>query len=176
MLYRELEKTPVKEIPLVHMREDFTQEEMDYLYQKYRTRLFNCHEFDLDAIYKRFPNYRKNILLELDYNDDILNRLEPNKIGGFCIDLAHFMTAKERHTVEHDYVMKRLKNTKFMANHLNGYSSIRKIDLHFVNNKKQFNYLKRLPKKVFGKVIGLELENTIKKQLDFKKYLKKLLP
>ncbi|MBU0456757.1 MAG: hypothetical protein ABH824_07365 [Nanoarchaeota archaeon] len=174
-LYEALENSSVKEIKLVHLREDFTKKELDYFYNKFNTRLFNCHEREFDAIYRNFPQYRKNIVLELNYDNKIENKIEPNKSAGFCIDFAHMKVAKDRHTCEYDYILKRLKNTHFQANHLNGYSKRKKEDLHFVTNKNQFDYLKELPKEIFGKVIGLELENSIKKQLEFKKYLVKIL-
>ncbi|MBU0470004.1 MAG: hypothetical protein KKA62_02300 [Nanoarchaeota archaeon] len=175
-LYQELEKSSVKEIKLVHLRgNDFTKKELDYFYKKFNTRLFNGHECDFDKIYRNFPQYRKNLVLELDYDNKMKNKKEPNKGGGFCIDFAHLKVAKERKTIEYDYALKRLKNTKFQANHLNGYGKSKKRDLHFVTNKNQFDYIKNLPKEVFGKVIGLELENSIKKQLEFKKYLVEIL-
>ena len=51
----------------------------------------------------------------------------------------------------------------------------KKRDLHFVNNLKEFDYLKELPRKIFSKVIALELENSIKEQLKFKDYIVKLM-
>jgi hypothetical protein len=63
----------------------------------------------------------------------------------------------------------------FACNHLNGYSFKRNTDLHTIRSLKDFNYLKTLPKFLFGNVIGLETENNISRQLEFKKYLVKLL-
>ena len=176
VLYKELEKSCIKKIVLVHLRgEDFTEKELEYFYKRWKTRLFNCHDNHFDLLYKKFPKFRKNIVLELNYDDKMKNKLPPNKMGGFCIDLAHLNCAKKRHKIEWDYVIKHLKDTKFMANHLNGYSKVKKRDLHFVNSVKELDYLKELPTKVFGKVIGLEMENSIKKQLEFKDYIVDLL-
>lgn len=175
-LYKELEKSCVEKVKLVHIRgQDFTKPEIEYFYNRYKTRLFNCHEGEFDRLYKKFPRFRKNIVLELNYDNNIENKLEPNRMGGFCLDLSHFKAAEERHSAECGYVMKRLKNTKFKANHLNGYGKRNKTDLHFVTSKHQFDYLKELPKCLFGEVIALELENSIKKQLEFKEYLVKML-
>ena len=175
-MYQELEKSCIKKIKLVHMRgEDFTAEEMEYFYKRWKTRLFNCHEKYFDQLYQKFPKFRKNIVLELNYDNKIENKLPPGKMGGFCIDLSHIKCAKEKHKLEWDYMMGHLKDTKFMANHLNGYSKRKKRDLHFVNNLKEFDYLKELPRKIFSKVIALELENSIKEQLKFKDYIVKLM-
>jgi hypothetical protein len=175
-LYSILEKSSVKEIKLVHLREeDFTKKEIEYLIKRFKCKLFNCHESGLDKLYKKFPFFRKNILLEPNYDNIIENKRQPYELGGFCIDFAHFKCAKEMHTIEYDYVLKHFKNTKFKANHLNGYSKSKKRDLHFITNVNQLNYLQNLPKKVFSKVIGLEMENTIKKQVEFKKHITKIL-
>ncbi len=176
VLYKELEKSCIKRIALVHMRgQDFTLEEMNYFYNRWKTRLFNCHEHEFDLLYQKFHRFRKNIVLELNYDNKIENKLPPNKMGGFCIDFAHIKVAKDYHDVEWDYMMSHLKDTKFMANHLNGYSKSKKRDLHFLTNRNQLDYLKELPKKIFSKVIGLEMENSIKKQLEFKEYIVKLM-
>jgi hypothetical protein len=161
---------------LVHLREeDFDKKEIEYLFNRFGCRLFNCHENGLDKLYKKFPQYRKNILLELNYDNKIENKHEPYDVGGFCIDLAHLEAAKERSSVEYDYVLKHLKNTKFKANHLNGYSKKRKCDLHFIKDLRSFDFLKDLPQEVFSNVIGMEMENTIKKQLEFKKHIVNML-
>jgi hypothetical protein len=176
VVYRELEKSCVKTIKLVHIRgQDFTKKEMDYFFNRFNTRLFNCHEHEFDMLYKKFQSYRKHFVLELNYDGVIENKLEPNKMNGFCIDFSHIYSAKERHKMEWDYMVGHLKDTKFHANHLNGYTKRRKRDLHFVTNKNQFNYLTKLPACIFSKVIGMELENTISKQLEFKKYIVKIL-
>ena len=176
ILYQELEKSSLKEIKLVHLRgEDFTKKEILYFQKRWKTKLFNCHEEYFDQLYKKFPKFRKNILLELDYDNRIENKLPPNKMGGFCLDLAHLKVAKSNQSLEWSYVQKHLKDTKFQANHLNGYSQTKNQDLHFITNLSQFNYLKELPKQVIGKVIALELENSIKTQLKIKKHLIKLL-
>ena len=48
-------------------------------------------------------------------------------------------------------------------------------DLHTVRNLKDFDYLKSLPKFLFGNIIALEVENSISEQLEFKKYLSEFL-
>lgn len=169
--YAHLDNSCLKEIPLVHLRGDFGQEELIYFRRRFKTNWFNCHESDLDLIYQRFSSFRKNILLEMDYNNKIENRLSPLRIGGFCIDLSHLKAAQDNNKLEYNYVLNHLDNVKFQANHLNGYSRKRKRDLHFVTNKNQFAYLTDLPKKVFGDIAALELENSICKQLEFKEYL-----
>ena len=112
VLYKELEASCVEEIKLVHLRgEDFTKKEILYLKKQFKTKLFNCHEEYLDILYKKFPEFRKNIVLELNYDDRIENHLQPNRLDGFCIDFAHMKAAKDYHDVEYDYIMQHIKDT-----------------------------------------------------------------
>ena len=175
-LYSQLETSGVIEVKLLHLRSDFSQEELEYFFNKYKTRYFNCHPSDLDNFYQKFAQYRKYILLELNYKYNLFPLpIEPKQMGGFCIDLAHFKTAQVRKTPDYDYVTERKHNTKFLANHLGGYSKSKIHDLHFVTNENQFDYLLDLPEYIFGEVIALELENSIRKQLKFKEYVVRLL-
>ncbi|MFH1586161.1 MAG: hypothetical protein ABIB79_05320 [archaeon] len=119
---------------------------------------------------------RNRLLLELNYDNKLSDEVDVRKIRGFCIDLSHFQASKDRGTKEYDYVMK-YKNNKslFIANHLNGYDSKRKRDMHWVKSLKDFDYLKTLPKFLFGEYIALEVFNPIKEQLRFKEYVAKVL-
>lgn len=98
-----------------------------------------------------------------------------NKIGGLCIDLSHLWSAKYKHAKEFDKTNQDLKKYKVGCNHLNGYSYKYRVDTHFVRNNKQLDYLKEVPKKYFGKVILLEMQNSIKQQLEYKEYIIKIL-
>jgi hypothetical protein len=177
--YRELESSSIKEIKLVHLRaRDFTPEELDYFSNRFGTKIFNCHEKDFDLAYQKFPKYRKQLALEMNYDNLIENSLPPDKMGGFCLDLSHLYTAFVRQRAEYDYVLRHLKYTSVKANHLNGFSFRRKRDLHFVTDKHQFDYLlelKRISPSFFSRVIAFELENSIRKQLEFKDYILKMI-
>jgi len=174
-LYQELEKSGVEEVKLLHLRDDFKTEELEYFWKRFKTRWFNCHEHELKIFYDKFPKFRKNILLELTPWPDLAVKIEPNRLGGFCLDLAHVQMLQEReHRKKVDYIISRLKNTPVHANHLNGYSFEFKKDQHFVSRKEQLNYLTKLPEKMFGEVLALEMENSIKSQLKYKEYIVKL--
>src|SRR3989344_8737969 len=120
--YAALEKSGLEEIPLVHIRgQDFTEEELEYFVKIFKTKWFNCHTNELNSMYLKFPRFKEKILLELQFINAVNNRVEPNKLGGFCIDLAHHWAAKLRNYVEYSYVNQRIKNTPVRANHLNGF-------------------------------------------------------
>lgn len=171
--YKELEKSGVKEIPLVHIRaQNFTEEELDYFITKFKTKWFNCHEKDSEIVFNRHPKHRKKILLEFDHNNKVENKIQPEEVGGLCIDISHYRESKEIGGVECKYILKHAKQIK--ANHLNGFDDFRK-DTHHLKHKYQLDYLKELPKKLFSNSIALEMDNSIKEQLKFKKYIVKIL-
>lgn len=61
------------------------------------------------------------------------------------------------------------------CNHLNGWDAKINRDMHTIYDLSNFDYLKTLPEFLFGKIIALETFNSIKEQLEFKKYLVRLL-
>ncbi len=163
------------EIPFVHIRCDTDKKELEFLSKNFKSRYFNIHENHFEDL-KKWNGFLKRLCVELNYDDYIPKIMDVNKIGGFCIDLSHFKAAEERGSKEFSYVFKRRKNDKkFICNHLNGYSYKKRRDLHLVSSTKEFDYLISLPKFVFGKIIALEMYNSISEQLKFKKYLVKLL-
>jgi hypothetical protein len=174
-VYSALEKSKIKTLPLVHIRNGMHKDELKLLEKKYKSKCLTIHEDSFKYLHK-WNGHHKKLYLEMNYNDKIPKDAKVEKIGGFCIDLSHFKSAKERGVIEYNYIMKRkgLKK-RFLGNHLNGYSSKEKRDIHAVNNVKQFDYLLTLPKFVFGKYIALEMFNTIEEQIKYKKYLLRLL-
>lgn len=173
-LYKALEKSKIKYIPHVHIRDDFEKWELDFFYKKYGTRIFNFHEHSFDDLHK-WPGYAKYIYLEYNYDNRIPKLVRVKKIGGLCIDFSHFWASKYRDADEYDKTVSDLNKFKVGCNHLNGYSYKLKRDLHYVSDLKQFDYLKEIPRKYFGNVISIEVNNSIVDQLRFKKYLIKLL-
>ena len=111
----------------------------------------------------------------MDTNNYISQKVIVEKIGGFCVDLSHFKLAQTQWTKEFDYTYFRKEKANFGCNHLTGCCAEKNADLHMIKSLKDFDYLKTLPKFLFGKVIGLEIGNSISQQIKFKKYLVKLL-
>jgi hypothetical protein len=173
-LYRKLLNNGF-EIPFVHIRSDSDKQELEFLAKNFQSRDFNIHERDFNHL-DRWNGFLKQLCLELNYDNYIPKSMNINKIGGFCIDLSHFKAAEERKSKEFLYVLKRKNNNKkFLCNHLNGYSYKKRSDMHLISSTKDFDYLLSLPKFVFGKIIAMEMYNSIQEQLKFKKYLVKLL-
>lgn len=172
--YRLLEKSCIKEVPFVHIRHDVSIEEIEYFIKKYKTKYFNIHE-DHFKILDKWKGYWDKLYLEMNYDGIINKNVKVRRIGGFCVDLSHFKSSIDRGVEEVYYTYLRRNKIKFVCNHLNGYNPIERGDKHIITNLKDFDYLTTLPKYIFGKVIALEVDNSIKEQIKFKEYLIKVL-
>ena len=123
----------------------------------------------------QWEGYWDKLYLEMDYNSEIGKNVKVRKIGGFCVDLAHFKSAIARGSEEAYYIFMRKNKIKFATNHLGGYSPETKSDLHVITSLKDFDYLTTLPKWVFGDTIAIEVDNSIGEQIKFREYLIKIL-
>ena len=174
-LYIALLKSRVKEIPLVHIKNDMSKQEIEFLYKKFKSRYFTIHEDSFNYL-EKWNGFHKNLYLEFNYDNFIPKNVKIKKIGGFCVDLSHFKASEEKFGREFQYVIKRKNMHKyFKCNHLNGYSYKTNKDLHTIKSLRDFDYLKTLPRFLFSDYIGIEVFNSIKEQLKFKKYLVKFL-
>lgn len=176
-IYKALLKSSITSIPLVHLRHDMEKSELLFLKKNFKTKYFTIHEinFQHNDILK-WKGFYKNLTLEMNYDNFVSGKVKVKNIDGFCVDLAHFKAGMERLNHDFDYVYKRRNITKYFdCNHLNGFDPATNKDMHTIYNLKDFDYLKTLPNFVFGKVIALETFNSIKEQLEFKKYLIQLL-
>lgn len=176
-IYKALLDSKIKNIPLVHIRHDMTKDELKFLKNTYKTRYFTLHEinFQQDDILK-WKGFYKNLCLEMNFDDFVSKKVKVEKIDGFCVDLAHFKVGMEMLNKDFEYVFDRKENRKYFdCNHLNGWDPKTNRDMHTIHDLSNFDYLRTMPKLLFGKVIALETFNSIKEQLEFKKYLTNLL-
>jgi len=176
-IYTTLLSSKIKSIPLVHIRHDMTIDELRFLKDNFKTKYFTIHEENfVDNDIKKWKGFYKNLSLEMNFDNFVSKKIKVEKIGGFCVDLAHFKVGMEKLNQDFKYVFDR-KNTKtyFDCNHLNGYDPKTNCDMHTIHNLKDFDYLKTLPNFLLGKIIALETFNPIKKQLKFKEYLSDLI-
>ena len=174
-VYKALLSSNIKKIPIIHIRDDMSKKELLFLLKRFRPKYLTIHERSFTCL-KKWQSLHKKLFLEMNTDNVVPENVRVRKIGGFCIDLAHFKAAEKDMTKDFQFIIKRRKIKKyFKCNHIGGYSQKRNKDLHFVKNLKQFSYLKTLPKFLFGKCIAIELDNPISEQLKFKKHIIKLL-
>ena len=176
-IYQALLTSNVKSIPLVHIRHDMTKDELQFLKTTFKAKYFTCHEENfVHHDIEHWKGFYKNIFLEMNFDNFVSKKVMVEKIGGFCIDLAHFKVGLEKLSKDFEYVYSKNKMAKyFKCNHVNGYNPKINKDMHTIYSFKEFDYLKTLPEFVFLNVIALEMSNPIQEQLEFKKYLTKLL-
>jgi hypothetical protein len=173
-IYRSLLDSSLKNIPLCHIRNDMEIEELVFMETKFKTKYFTVHENSFSFLNK-WPGFEKKIYLEMNYDDSVSDKVSVGRIGGFCVDLSHFKAAQTKWSKEFKYTYFKKGKANFYCNHLNGYSKKENKDIHTVKSLKEFEYLRTLPEFIFGKVIGLEVENSIPEQIKFKSYLTELL-
>jgi hypothetical protein len=175
-IYDALLASRIKSIPLVHLRHDMKKEELEFLQNNFGTKYFTCHEENFARHdVEHWKGFYKDIYLEMNFDDFVSKTIAVEKIGGFCVDLAHFKCGLEKVSRDFAYVFDRKEKPVFKCNHLNGWNPEKNLDIHTIGGLKNFDYLKTLPKFVFSNCIALETFNSIKEQLEFKKHLTKLL-
>lgn len=169
-LYPLLLKSSLRKVPFLHIREDVTQDEIKFFRERYQTVYFNIHE-DHFKLLLNWKNYWKYLYLEMNFDGEIAKDVKVRRIGGFCVDLAHFKSAIARGTREAHYVISNKDKISFSCNHLGGYDELLLKDMHYADSLRRFDYLTTLPKFVFGRVIALEIDNSIEEQLIFREYI-----
>ncbi len=175
-IYDALLHSPIKKIPLVHLRHDMKKDELAFLQKNFGTKYFTCHEENFARHdVQHWKGFYKDIYLEMNFDNFVSKTVKVENIGGFCVDLAHFKVGLEKLSKDFKYVFDRKGKKLFTCNHLNGWNSEKNVDMHTIKNPADFDYLKTLPDFVFGKYIALETFNSIKEQLEFKRYLAMML-
>lgn len=86
-IYQALEDSPVKIIPLVHLRNDMEAWEAEYLIKRFKTQVFNVHskkEYKFSQSLREYS--KKHIAMELTHTP-IEDELPA--YAGICLDAAH---------------------------------------------------------------------------------------
>lgn len=174
-IYKALLQSTIKEIPLVHLRNDMSLEEVVFLEENFRPTYYTIHENSFYYL-KKWVGFKKRLYMEFGGHRKRVPEAKVETIGGFCVDLAHYKIGETSQTEQFRYqIYRRKRNKLFACNHLNGYDYQKNTCVHHPRRIEEFAYLKTLPKFVFGKIIALEMENSIKEQLVWRKKLLKII-
>jgi len=144
-----------------------------FLVRNYKTKAFTIHYPYINYFIK--SKYKKNIFVEANYHHcQIRNINNLSKLGGLCIDLAHYREFEIRKSKHYNTTIEAAKKHKIGCNHLsavlpNGRS------WHDAKSFSSLEFVKDIPKKYFSNYICLELINSIPQQIKYKKQLAKLL-
>ncbi|MCD4761537.1 hypothetical protein K8R32_01105, partial [bacterium] len=82
LIYEALEDSSVKNIPLVHLKNDMSREEIEFLRDKYKSQYLTIHEDSFKKIEKWHGHYQ-NLFLEFNFDDYVPQNVKVEKIGGF---------------------------------------------------------------------------------------------
>jgi len=188
-LYQLLENTGLIGIPHVHLREeDMDSRELDYLVKRFKTQVFNIHARPgIINFLKQNEKYKNQIFIEnLSMNDNFAEALK--YCGGICLDLSHW----ESHGFMEKYqgyaeLPDLLKKYKIGCNHISAVRAEKEhyydklsgqdfynYDSHNLTDLSELDYVKKY-KDYLADIISIELENPLKRQLEVKKYLEKII-
>jgi hypothetical protein len=188
-LFALLEKTKLKKIPHVHLRDDMEVSELDYLTRRFAAEVFNIHpENSTYPLKNDLSVYAGKIYVE---NVDFLpTERDLKKYAGLCLDLSHWedLVIKENDNSASDSKLKAMVNRhKIGCNHISAIkqkitvfqdrNTKRNFFIYGSHNLKELSeldYVKKY-KNYLADIISIELENPLKRQLEAKKYLEKIL-
>lgn len=183
-LYFLLKDTPVKSIPHIHIKNDFEIEEIDYLINKYDVKAINTHSFEqFPLIYDYF---KYSSILYLENTECIPGEKDLEKFAGLCVDFSHWESARQNNYYTYDDFERNVRKYKVGCSHVSAVSD--KLDPysdpnypdwigrdhHLLKELSEVNYLKKYIK-YLPNLISIELENSIKEQLEIKKYIEKII-
>jgi hypothetical protein len=181
-LYKLLEQSKVEKIPFVHLRSDMSEEEIDYLIDRFGTEVFNIHSINSKYPFaERFAKYGDKIYIENQYC--YLSDEEIEKYAGICLDTSHFEDFRKTGSPYYNYFCDLLPKCNCGCGHISSIKSIPWINwrglwfsfsYHHYRNLSEFDYLKR-HQAYLPEILALELENSIEEQLLAKKYIEELL-
>lgn len=186
-LYGLLDKTNLKKIPIVHLREqDMGAEEIDYLIKRFGVEVFNVHPSEILLEPEFLSGYRDRIFVENSYN--LFDEKYLQGFAGICLDFSHLESDRR---LKPDYYNQILSLTEKYPIGFAHISPVKdepyshpgdrvnkpepRYDVHLVDNLGQFDYLKNYPVKLFPRLAAIEVENSFEEQLVFQKYIEKLL-
>ena len=180
-LYQLIEESPIKKIPIVHLRSDMDIEELDFFAKKYDTQIFNTHsskEFPISEKWLR--EYRELISIENTHNFP-LEEEEVRKYGGICLDMSHLENSRILETERYNKEVEIISKFKIRCNHISAvkkdFSFVdaekRKLryDSHKLDNHTELDYLKNYPVNYFSDLCAMELSNGIAEQMEAIAYI-----
>ncbi len=176
-LYKLIENSAIKTIPLVHIKNDMPPEELDYLIKKFQVKVFNTHPQSEFPFRYNYLKHQKMIFIENVYSP--LNEKEIRNFGGICLDISHLENDRVREPEKFKHNIKVIERCSVSCNHISCFKKTShcdeeghlRYDVHLMRDFSQLGYLRNYPKKYFSSIVAIELENTIEKQLEVRDYL-----
>lgn len=168
--YRALESIPGLAIPHVHLRSDMGVDELSYLAGRFGTEVFNVHaQASLHPYTGEAGPWRDKIFVE---NADALPvARELEGLGGLCLDYAHWESARLLGTPDYSGFAALASGSTIGCCHISAVrpgirSSWGGYDHHRFADPSELDYVLAYRPWFPGRWASLELENSLKAQLD----------
>ena len=179
-LYRRLQETKLASIPHVHLRgEDMMPAELDFLMNRYGTRVFNIHspaEFPVNFDYSRFTDR-----IYIENTGFVPTRRELKKFAGLCVDFTHWesgLMIKNRKYRDFRSLVERYPvgccHVSAFSGTLIDYDEGPSYDDHCLRDFSALEYIRKYVR-YFPDIVSIELENPLDEQLEVKRYLENLV-
>ncbi|MEI6499060.1 MAG: hypothetical protein WCO23_03800 [bacterium] len=181
-LYKLLQKSSLKSIPHVHLRNDHTDAEIMFFVEKYGTKLFNIHDCGLETMHRLkrlgLPTYIEN---GGEISADFEKILATS--NGLCFDFSHFEAHYYRaHEEQCEPFVSIIDRYKIGCCHVSAVTKelMKNFDGNYTYSSHKFYQLEDLDYvknyiKYFSKYVSLELENSFKQQLEAKAYIEQMI-
>ena len=174
--YKLLEGTFVEKIPLVHLRNDVTIEELDYLTEKFNTEVFNTHPIRERPLMYDWSRYQDKIYIE--NTKYIPEREELERFGGICLDFVHWENALLKEYSNYKPLSDLVQKYPIGCGHLSPLKpsieenpeSNTDYDSHYMEKLSEFDYLQKYLN-YLPPFVAIEVKNSLKKQLQIKQYV-----
>lgn len=183
-LYRLLENSPIKKIPLVHLREeDMGTDELNYLAKRFQVETFNLHSPLPSNFQEKLGKYAKNIYIE-NHPFAPLIESELKSAAGICVDFSHLEDARLRNQDVYKEDLRLMEIYPSGCSHISAIAKelqmylpplLPQHSLHYLRDFSEMDYLKNYPARYFSSIIAIELENSLAEQLKIRDYIIKLL-
>jgi hypothetical protein len=177
-LLNKIQKTPIKEIPFVHLRSDMKLEEIEFLIKNFNTKVFNIHTEKEHPLEHDLSKYKNLIYIENVYCT--LDEKEIQNWAGICLDFSHLENDRLLRPDVFEKNMEIIKKNKIGCNHISAIKkhyhlneiNVKRFDDHFGDSLEEFDYLKKYNKNLFSDYCAIELNNSIHFQLKVIDYIK----
>ncbi len=187
-LYKLLEDTALQSIPYVHLRDDFSLAEVEYLTERFKVKAFSCHADEAGyALLDKLPKYNSLIYVEnfaLEARDKFFTpqNFKEHQVSGICLDLAHLEEARHSSKTHYKRLMTMVETKTIGVTHVSGVKTSIIFKLfhktyvdHSLDSLADLAYLKNIPTTYFAPFVVLELENSFMEQLEIKQFVEHLI-
>jgi len=161
----------IKHIPILHLRNDVTELEVEYFYNEYGTKIFTIHPGAEYPFFSSLPRFEKNIFIE--NTSIVFNEAELRRHGGICLNISHLENERLQNIEKFKLFQDFSKKFPPACNYISAIKEkpektdkdYLRYDDYFLGNFSELDYLKNYSAEYFSDFIALELKNDLKTQL-----------